>query len=759
MFTESIVSEIATPVFEQLFDFFLDDRQRKKMRAQIDEASKHYEERYKRRHGDIKILSMRKSVPVDDIYVLPAIKDEEILPNLLEPQTLQEVYDTERNRGNRELDFSQQRGKKTSFKGINIVNRENRLMVLGGPGAGKSTFLRSVGLEALKGKAGEYQHGLIPIFLELKYFDGPDITLEKKMEGELDIFNLAGIANGARIFLIEGLKKGIFLVILDALDEVAPRNRHSTLSQIEKFVDQYDQNRFIISCRTACRTVDQICLNDFSEIEVQSFDDEQIQQFIENWFNKDEHDRELRIADKFWNLLNRPENASTRELSKTPLLLALICMSYDRSQNLPRNRTSLYKKALDVMLEEWSASKRIKVDNDINALFPIDDQKALLSEIACRSLAKKQLFFERDKVLCQIENYSRKYLGDLGSENYRKILEIFEVDYGILIDQGNRIFSFSHLTIQEFLTARYLFQRGYGVNSIGRVIQKYFADQQRWGEVIGLLAGLQDDASLLVQKIEKRARYFITEDPKLFHSLTWVDQITSDASQFKPFMRRAVAILLVLELIRTFSFIRQMRMAIARANQGLTERERIDRLQLSRQEDQTRYQDLEAAVNLVKIIIMDQALQTDWSFVKYAEQLIRSDRRRLRLSRRVSAHSLSEYLAVNFKFLTLVIQELQTEGLVRFENSSRLLHGLNKLRIRARFYEKGGLFYKEFERQFEWLCLNYLEMKPDMLRLSANELNKLEIYLRAHILILQCKQATSISRPKWQQIEGRILKV
>ena len=52
-----------------------------------------------------------------------------------------------------------------------VANDEQYLMLLGVPGVGKSTFLRKVGLEALKGKDGNFKHQCIPVFLELKRFN------------------------------------------------------------------------------------------------------------------------------------------------------------------------------------------------------------------------------------------------------------------------------------------------------------------------------------------------------------------------------------------------------------------------------------------------------------------------------------------------------------------------------------------------------------------------------------------------------------
>ena len=49
-------------------------------------------------------------------------------------------------------------------------------------------------------------------------------------------------------------------------------------------------------------------------------------------------------------------------LAHTPLLLTFLCLVYDYSQNVMTNRSALYGRALDILLEEWAAEKRLERD-------------------------------------------------------------------------------------------------------------------------------------------------------------------------------------------------------------------------------------------------------------------------------------------------------------------------------------------------------------------------------------------------------------
>lgn len=132
-------------------------------------------------------------------------------------------------------------------EGITVANQEQYLMVLGAPGAGKSTFLRKIGLEALKGKSGVFQHECIPVFIELKQFNNNDINIVQAIAQEFRIVQLP-LANE---FTVNALHQGKLLILLDGLDEVPTDNIDLVISQIQEFVEEYPKNRFIYSCRTA----------------------------------------------------------------------------------------------------------------------------------------------------------------------------------------------------------------------------------------------------------------------------------------------------------------------------------------------------------------------------------------------------------------------------------------------------------------------------------------------------------------------------
>jgi predicted NACHT family NTPase len=258
-------------------------------------------------------------------------------------------------------------------------------MVLGGPGVGKSTFLRKVGLEALKGRSPTFQHSCIPVLLRLQTFNSNHLTITQLIEQE---FEVCGFPETKR-FTEAVLQKGKLLVLLDALDEVPTDNLDHAIAQIENLVDRYHINRFIASCRTAAYKSG---FRKFKDVTMAAFNNTQVEQFIRNWFQT-----ESPTADECWKLLQRPEYAPAKELAQTPLLLTLLCAVYDESQTFPKNRSAVYGEALDVLLKKWAAEKRLQRDPIYRELSP-ELEQILLTEIAHSSFVTDELFFSQKDV-------------------------------------------------------------------------------------------------------------------------------------------------------------------------------------------------------------------------------------------------------------------------------------------------------------------------------------------------------------------------
>jgi hypothetical protein len=112
------------------------------------QAIQKYVRRYADRHGNLKVACVRMANPMklDEIYTAVQLLPRSALRYYESTESLQELFRESGKRG-----FSFHNAKKQ--QGIEVANQQQYLMVLGGPGVGKSTFLRKMGLEALRRQA------------------------------------------------------------------------------------------------------------------------------------------------------------------------------------------------------------------------------------------------------------------------------------------------------------------------------------------------------------------------------------------------------------------------------------------------------------------------------------------------------------------------------------------------------------------------------------------------------------------------------
>ncbi|WP_138500673.1 NACHT domain-containing protein [Nostoc sp. PA-18-2419] len=682
----SAVSGVAAMFFQmsgqvlEVLGKTLDEKTKKLIFA----ASNQYEKNYEERHGILKVLGMREPVKLESVYTAVQFLNDDTIQSFESIENLEKVYRQAKSRRFQSQDAPKQAG-------IKVANDKQYLMVLGGPGAGKSTFIRKMGLEALKGKKERFKHACIPVFIELKRFASSNIDIEKFIAEE---FRTCGFPSPEK-FAAKALEEGKLLILLDGLDEVPTKNLTEAISQIQNFVDKYDKNRFIASCRTAAYRSG---FRRFSDVAMADFDDSQIQQFIYNWFHC-EPDKQANTGDKCWELLQKPEHEAAKELAHTPLLLTFLCLVYDRSQSFPDNRSVLYRKALRILLEEWASQKRILRDEIYQGLHT-ELEEILLSEIAYLGFESDRLFFSQRDIVGQIKIFLASNLNAPQHLDGEAVLNAIAVQQGILVERAEDVFSFSHLTLQEYLTAQYIDDH----RQVEKLVTEHLTDK-RWKEVFLLVAGLmRGGADDLLVLMEKEAQKYINT-PKLQALFNWAEQVTAGSpGDFKPVGKRAVAI----ANIYIYAY------AITISNAFF-------------------YSNVLAYGNGIAIA---NTITIAFSFsyaVEYSNAITNT------ICNASKLENLKIFNQVNF---TVLIARLEALKAKRFDNQQ---------------VQAVRLAFIECIKQ-TWL--NAFNATLEMIDLSEEEIKALENYLYANYLIIQCKQAAvRVSPQTWEAIEARMLLV
>ncbi|ACK73672.1 putative signal transduction protein with Nacht domain protein [Gloeothece citriformis PCC 7424] len=645
-------------------------------------ASQKYVSNYYKNYGTLQVLGMRKPVSLDSIYTTVKLLSETDNLKYINIQNKDKISLFSRDGNNKK-------------PGIKVANDQPYLMVLGAPGAGKSTFLRKIGLEAFKGQYGNYNHACIPVFLELKRFDKQKINLSNIISS---IFQDCGFTNSGQL-ITKALKKGKILILLDGLDEVPSQTINQVISQIQEFIKAYKNNRFIISCRRAAY---RSYFKDFQEVEIADFDHEQIKQFINNWFQSD-LDLRAKTAHKCWAELEKNEKA--KELAKTPLLLTFICLVYDEGQSLPKNRSILYKEALQILLKKWAAEKRLERD-PIYGGFTTELEEILLAEIAFNGFKKDQFLFNKQELTQQIKTFLAENINPPQQLDGEAVLNAIAIQQGILVERAEDIYSFSHLTLQEYLTAQYIVNN----NLIEELVIDHVTDV-RWQEIFLLVAGLMQEkrgADRLLLLMEKQALNYLntpTGKKRLIPLLRWAEDITTGSpADLKPVAKRAVALNFANAKAYAYALAKAYAKAYAKAN-------------------------AKANANLLaKAYAKANALAKTNAIVYFI------------------------YVANEMNKLPSIFQNV---------NLQELIHKLKQLAAKRPKENSSEQAQKRFFQTLIDTWLEAFHLTFEMINLSVEEVEEIDKkYSYIYWLMLQCQEAAArVTSKTWEGIEDRMFRV
>ncbi len=360
MFAEGLIVDILKSVSGEVLDWVRG--------YDFTNASRKYGEKIVDRYGWMKIMGMTSPVPLDDIYTSVNILHKIIAQWRVGLEKIEELHDKDR-RGFGVI-------KQEKVNGLKAVSDHQYLMLLGKPGAGKTTFLKYLTLQAIQGRltdcAGTTDKRL-PVFIGLKDFS------ESKHDEILDFitheFSICRFPD-AKPFITRLLEQGKFLLLFDGLDEVHKGKVDVVQRQIRDFADQYSDNQFIISCRIAAYNY---YFTRFTDIELADFDDDHIKLFVGKWFEKDASKAE-RCMDKLF----LEENEPIKELGSVPLLLTLLCIAFKETADFPQNRAELYKDAIEALLRKWDATRNIQRE-EIYRHLSAKRKQDLFSQVAAKT--------------------------------------------------------------------------------------------------------------------------------------------------------------------------------------------------------------------------------------------------------------------------------------------------------------------------------------------------------------------------------------
>jgi len=297
--------------------------------------------------------------------------------------------------------------KKTSIEWKNMFRYSNIISVIGGPGYGKTTFVKSL----IQHYAELNIYGanrLIPIYIDLKnYFDYKNNCNSYSIIEFLhdSMINDSGLSNVQ--LPIEGLQveldKGNCIIFCDALDEVVKDERDQIQQKIIAFFENVNpNNKIIITSRARGFTphTDYI-------IEIQSLDYKRAKNYTDKIAIYKQYNFSKSDSKAF---LNQAKLLIDNGFLTSFLMLTLLVNIYKSEQELPTTKYMIYKKCVEhIVLQRERKDKKTKYNfNNFNYILK---QSSTFEELAKLGFPNNRNV-EEDIIL---ENLASKYQSKYGN--------------------------------------------------------------------------------------------------------------------------------------------------------------------------------------------------------------------------------------------------------------------------------------------------------------------------------------------------------
>lgn len=337
------------------------------------------------------------------------------------------------------------RERKTRVSDLRRV--DTNILLLGDPGAGKTTSLQHLALGFLTQAAQEDPPKGPPILVLLRMLEDNDSLAETILEAlgvQLDYPE--GLAGAARSrFRLKAVSEFLSSLgarlLVDGLDEIHPRARTKIVAELTQLLLFKSQYRIFITCRTA--EAIQVLPNT-QRYAIEPLTDKQIELFALKWLG------EAKAKD----LLRRVRETPYGGSEVLPLTLAHLCAIYERTGSVPKKPKTIYRKIVHLLLEDWNEEHSIQRPSAY-ANFEVDRKIEFLRAIAYElTLRGKRGGFDH----YQLDRAYRAVCLSFALPNSecRKVVREIESHNGLILEVDFERFDFAHRSIQEFLTASYI---------------------------------------------------------------------------------------------------------------------------------------------------------------------------------------------------------------------------------------------------------------------------------------------------------------
>ncbi|SDY44283.1 Restriction endonuclease [Micromonospora pattaloongensis] len=384
------------------------------------------------------------------------------------------------------------------------ISTHHRLAILGPPGGGKSTIIKRLAVayadpsRRVESDDELPEHSLTPFVIRCRTLSAQPNKPIRDILNDLILWaERPDLADTFKAWVGESLRRGEVLLLVDGLDEIhVDTERSLFVNQLRVFLSTYPQIRAVITSReVGFRPIAGVVASTCHRMRVADLSDEGIHQLVHAW-HAEVVGRGQKATEEAEKLVSQIVTMDRiRRLAGNPLLLTTLLLVRRWVGQLPRRRSVLYRKAIEVLLMTWNIEGHAPVDPDevLPQLAFAAHQMMLNGKARVSGPELVELFKEARREMPDVLAYARtppsKLVERIEERSSLLSLSGYDVKNGEIV----AMYEFRHLTFQEYLAALAIVQDWLpGELSTSNLVEKLepFLRVGEWKEVVTLAVAL-----------------------------------------------------------------------------------------------------------------------------------------------------------------------------------------------------------------------------------------------------------------------------
>lgn len=258
----------------------------------------------------------------------------------------------------------------------NILKESDNAWIYGYGGIGKSTMLKYFFLKEIE-KATSNNNQRIPIYIELRKYNFDSKKRREFLNFIYEEAKVLGFDLEFKYFEYMA-KKGRFIFLLDAFDEIASNNMEQAATEIEELATKYSNNPILVTSRKLpFNHINNASL--FHPYQTNGLSKEEAIALIRRISKLPIAELKEEVFERFINSLEVQLYDEYQSFAENPILLFLMLQMFERNASFPTEKATFIKDSYRLLYKEHDHSKLVALTREFKTDLPESTMMRVIS--------------------------------------------------------------------------------------------------------------------------------------------------------------------------------------------------------------------------------------------------------------------------------------------------------------------------------------------------------------------------------------------